>query len=106
VAALADSLSESLETRVAVELGRRRGKIVIEFGSLDDLERIAGLLGVDARVASAEAESPDAHSGGASPDGDPGVGEHAGDEGHHEGRQGEGHQSEAHHQEWDHDHGE
>lgn len=33
-------LSEQLATRVRVELGRRKGKIVVEFGSRDDLERI------------------------------------------------------------------
>ena len=48
LAALADRLSERLDTRVAVELGKRRGKVVIQFGSIDDLERIAGLLGVGA----------------------------------------------------------
>jgi ParB family transcriptional regulator, chromosome partitioning protein len=46
LASLGEQLSELLETRVTVELGRRRGKVVIQFGSLDDLERIAGLLGV------------------------------------------------------------
>jgi ParB family chromosome partitioning protein len=33
-------LSEQLQTRVRVVPGRRRGKIVVEFGSRDDLERI------------------------------------------------------------------
>ena len=28
------------DTRVKVELGQRKGKIVVEFASLDDLERI------------------------------------------------------------------
>jgi ParB family transcriptional regulator, chromosome partitioning protein len=37
---LADRLSDALETRVKVELGQRRGKIVVEFATLDDLERI------------------------------------------------------------------
>lgn len=37
---LADRLSEIFETRVKVELGQRKGKIVVEFASLDDLERI------------------------------------------------------------------
>lgn len=37
---LADRLSDVFETRVRVELGQRKGKIVVEFGSLDDLERI------------------------------------------------------------------
>ena len=33
-------LSEQLATRVTIQMGRRRGKIVIEFGSADDLDRI------------------------------------------------------------------
>jgi ParB family transcriptional regulator, chromosome partitioning protein len=37
---LADRLSDVFETRVKVELGQRKGKIVVEFASLDDLERI------------------------------------------------------------------
>jgi ParB family chromosome partitioning protein len=41
---LADNLSDSLDTRVRVELGRRKGKITIEFGSIDDLERIVGVI--------------------------------------------------------------
>jgi ParB family chromosome partitioning protein len=37
---LADRLSDLFETRVKVELGRRKGKIVVEFATTDDLERI------------------------------------------------------------------
>jgi len=37
---LADRLSDVFETRVKVELGKRKGKIVVEFASLEDLERI------------------------------------------------------------------
>jgi len=33
-------LSEQLATRVTVQMGAKRGKVVIEFGSADDLERI------------------------------------------------------------------
>jgi ParB family chromosome partitioning protein len=36
----ADRLSDAFETRVKVELGQRKGKIVVEFASLEDLERI------------------------------------------------------------------
>ena len=74
VAVLADRLSERLDTRVTVELGKRRGKVVIQFGSVDDLERIAGLLGVNAA---------------------------AGDSGGHS--EGEG-QDDHHHEEHEHDH--
>src|SRR5712691_6179774 len=38
--ALADRLSDAFDTRVKVELGQRKGKIVVEFGSLEDLDRI------------------------------------------------------------------
>ncbi len=37
---LADRLSDIFDTRVKVELGQRKGKIVVEFATLDDLERI------------------------------------------------------------------
>lgn len=37
---LAEELSEFYETKVSVDLGRRKGKIVVEFGSIEDLERI------------------------------------------------------------------
>jgi ParB family transcriptional regulator, chromosome partitioning protein len=37
---LADRLSDVFDTRVKVELGQRKGKIVVEFASLEDLERI------------------------------------------------------------------
>ncbi len=33
-------LSEQLATRVTIQMGRKRGRIVIEFGSADDLDRI------------------------------------------------------------------
>jgi ParB family transcriptional regulator, chromosome partitioning protein len=37
---LADRLSDVFDTRVKVEIGQRKGKIVVEFATLDDLERI------------------------------------------------------------------
>jgi ParB family chromosome partitioning protein len=40
LADLADRLADVLDTRVKVELGQRKGKIVVEFASLDDLDRI------------------------------------------------------------------
>lgn len=40
LADLASRLSDVLDTRVKVELGQRKGKIVVEFASLDDLDRI------------------------------------------------------------------
>jgi ParB/RepB/Spo0J family partition protein len=37
---LASELSELYETKVSVDLGQRKGKIVVEFATLEDLERI------------------------------------------------------------------
>jgi ParB family transcriptional regulator, chromosome partitioning protein len=44
---LADRLSDAFDTRVKVELGKRKGKIVVEFGSLEDLERIVSTMSPD-----------------------------------------------------------
>jgi len=41
---LADRLSDTFDTRVKVELGQRKGRIVVEFGSVEDLDRIAKLM--------------------------------------------------------------
>ena len=40
LAEVEELLSEQLATRVTIQMSKRRGKIVIEFGSADDLERI------------------------------------------------------------------
>ena len=37
-------LSDHFETRVRVEMGRRKGRIVIEFADAEDLERIVALI--------------------------------------------------------------
>jgi ParB family chromosome partitioning protein len=47
---LAGRLSDAFETRVKVELGRRKGRIVVEFASLDDLERIVGVMQPGTRI--------------------------------------------------------
>ena len=44
LADLAERLSDRLETRVRVDLGRTKGRITIDFASLDDLNRIVGVL--------------------------------------------------------------
>ena len=41
---VAERLSDSFDTRVTVSLGKRKGKIVVEFGSVDDLQRIVGMM--------------------------------------------------------------
>ena len=51
---LADRLSDLFETRVKVEMGQRKGKIVVEFASPDDLERIVKAM---TPAASLDAES-------------------------------------------------
>jgi len=46
---LADRLADRFDTRVKVDIGRRKGKITIEFATVDDLERIVGIIGVEGR---------------------------------------------------------
>lgn len=41
---LAGRLSDRFETRVRVDLGQKKGKIVVDFASLEDLERILSTL--------------------------------------------------------------
>jgi ParB family chromosome partitioning protein len=41
---LADRLSDTFDTRVRVELGKRKGKIVVEFATVEDLERIVAAM--------------------------------------------------------------
>lgn len=44
---LADRLSDRYETKVRVDMGRNKGKIVVEFGSLEDLDRIMKSMAPD-----------------------------------------------------------
>jgi ParB family chromosome partitioning protein len=44
---LAERLSDRFDTRVKVDIGRSKGKITIEFATVDDLERIVGMIGVE-----------------------------------------------------------
>jgi ParB family chromosome partitioning protein len=46
---LAERLSDRLETRVRVQLGKRKGKVLIEFATLDDLQRICDAIGLEQR---------------------------------------------------------
>lgn len=52
IRALAEQLSDIFETRVKVQVGRSKGKVVLEFGTVDDLERIVALMvpGLSARA--------------------------------------------------------
>lgn len=47
LAELAEKLSDRFDTRVKVDIGRSKGKITIEFATVDDLERIVGIIGVE-----------------------------------------------------------
>ncbi|MDG4763053.1 ParB/RepB/Spo0J family partition protein [Solwaraspora sp. WMMD406] len=51
---LADRLSDRFDTRVKVDIGRSKGKITIEFATVDDLERIVGIIGMEGDERSAE----------------------------------------------------
>jgi ParB family chromosome partitioning protein len=41
---ISDNLADHLDTRVSVELGKKKGKIVIEFATIEDLERISKVI--------------------------------------------------------------
>ena len=46
---VAEQLSTAFDTRVMVSLGKRKGKIVVEFGSVEDLQRIVELMSASNR---------------------------------------------------------
>ncbi|MFL0447775.1 ParB/RepB/Spo0J family partition protein [Corynebacterium xerosis] len=43
----ADRLSENFDTKVSATMGKRKGRIVIEFGDLEDFDRIMSLIDAD-----------------------------------------------------------
>lgn len=45
---LAGRISDRLDTRVKIDLGKRKGRMTIEFASREDLNRVLGQMGVDA----------------------------------------------------------
>lgn len=47
---LAARLSDHFDTRVNIALGQRKGKLTVEFASVEDLNRIVDLLGVPAEL--------------------------------------------------------
>lgn len=47
---LSAALSDAFDTRVRIDLGRRRGKITVEFGSVEDLERLVALIAPEVRT--------------------------------------------------------
>jgi ParB family chromosome partitioning protein len=54
LAEVEEILSEQLATRVQIQMGKKRGRVIIEFGSADDLERIVSEI-----VGSGPGLSPD-----------------------------------------------
>lgn len=59
VTELANKLSDEFDTRVRVDIGRRKGKITVEFASIDDLERIVSVMAPKiAAERSARADQP------------------------------------------------
>ncbi|HEY5515982.1 MAG TPA: chromosome partitioning protein ParB, partial [Pengzhenrongella sp.] len=46
---LAADLSDRLDTKVGIALGQRKGKLTVEFASVDDLNRILDVMGMRER---------------------------------------------------------
>ncbi|MEV4437462.1 ParB/RepB/Spo0J family partition protein [Streptomyces sp. NPDC049577] len=62
---LATRLSDRFETRVKVDLGQKKGKIVVEFASMEDLERILTTLAPgEGRVLEQKLSAADAEDAG------------------------------------------
>jgi ParB family chromosome partitioning protein len=53
---LSDRLSDLFETRVKVEMGRTKGKITVEFATIDDLERIVKAMSPEAASSRRQAD--------------------------------------------------
>jgi ParB family chromosome partitioning protein len=51
---LASRLGDRLDTRVSVALGRNKGRLSIDFASVEDLNRIVGLMAPELRRVFAE----------------------------------------------------
>ena len=59
---LAGRLSDAFETKVKIQIGRAKGRIVVEFGSVDDLQRIIGHMAPDITGRRPEAQDGDLSS--------------------------------------------
>ncbi len=53
------TLSDHLQTRVRVEMGKRKGKIVLDFVSLEELDRLMRIITGEARGAQTTSASPE-----------------------------------------------
>jgi ParB family chromosome partitioning protein len=62
---LAARLGDRFETRVKVDLGKSKGRITVEFASIDDLERIVALMDPDGTAAELVSRSNAASPNGA-----------------------------------------
>ena len=51
-------LSDRLQTRVRVEMGKRKGKIVVDFVSLEELERLLGVIVGDSNTVTVVSPNP------------------------------------------------
>lgn len=72
---LQDDLSDALEARVRITMGARKGKLAVEFASVDDLERIVGVIAAGLGRHADEVVSPGRAIGdGHAPQGDPATG--------------------------------
>ena len=58
LAALASRLSDTFDTRVRVELGRQKGRVIVEFATVDDLERIVAIMAPSATEQRATGSAP------------------------------------------------
>ncbi len=56
-------LSDYLQTRVRIELGKRKGRIVLDFHSIDELERLLGLLTGGGRADTEPSSASETESG-------------------------------------------
>jgi ParB family transcriptional regulator, chromosome partitioning protein len=65
---LQDDLSDALAARVKISMGAKRGKLAIEFGSVDDLERIVSVIANGLEGAREVAPVPPASADGELPE--------------------------------------
>ena len=65
---VAEALTERWETRVRVQAGRTKGRMVVEFGSAADLDRILDLVAPDLRATLASTAAGSAATAGTSPE--------------------------------------
>lgn len=61
---LAARLGDSFDTRVSIQLGQRKGRLTIDFASVEDLNRIVGVMSPQVRGAFAGSADPAGHTDG------------------------------------------